>query len=134
MAAQTLTTLQKTALIISAISLVGWGIPLLLFPEFLWTVIGGAAEAVSPVYSRFSGAWFLGPAFAAIMALRNPALIGTLFDLLAIAAGLSFIALAGDFFAGNSPTADWFIWAAIIDALVICALCYASRPKAGSGG
>jgi hypothetical protein len=53
---------------------------------------------------------------------------------LAIAAGLTFLVLLWDYFAGNSPAADWFIWAAIIDALVICVLSFVSRPKAGSGG
>lgn len=134
MNAKSLTTVQKTALIVSAISLLVWGIPFIFFPQFLWTEIGGVPEAVSPIYTRYSGAWFLGSAFAAIVALRNPALIGALFDLLAIAAGLTFLVLLWDYFAGNSPAADWFIWVAIIDALVICVLSFVSRPKAGSGG
>ena len=129
MAAQTLTTIQKTALIVSLISLVVWGIPMLLFPGFLWTVIGGATDAVSPVYSRYGGAFFLGIAFSTYMALRKSALIGTLFDLLVIGAGLTFIALAADFFAGNSPFAVWFIWAAIIDGVAVSGLSFVSRPK-----
>ncbi len=130
MAAGTQSALQKATLIITAVSLVGWGVPLLLVPQFLFVDIGGAAEAVPAVYSRYSGAWFLGAALAAIIALRTPARTGAIFELLAVAAGLSAIALAGDYFAGNSPLADWFIWLGIVDGLVICVLSVLSRPKA----
>jgi hypothetical protein len=129
MAGNTNAALQKWTLIFIIVSLVGWGIPLLLVPKFLFMDIGGATDAVAPFYSRYGGAWFIGIGVAAIIALMNASRVRAIFELCAVAGGLSFLALIIDYFAGTVPIADWLIWAAIIDALVICVLSVAARAK-----
>ena len=125
-----LSSLQKITLIVIVVSLLGWGIPLLLFPQFLWVTIGGAVEPAATFYSRYSGAWFIGVSIAAIIAARYPARLGAIFDICAIGAVLSFLALIVDYFAGTVPIADWLLWAAIIDTVALTVLSFLSRSKA----
>ncbi len=113
---------RKLALIVIAVSGIGWGIPLLLFPGVLFDDIAGAEYTRAAFYSRYSGAWLLAPGCAAVQVLRSKFNGDALLFAVAISAGLSAVALAADFFLDETPVAAWFVWLAIVDAAAMSLL------------
>jgi hypothetical protein len=120
--------MQKLALVVIGLSLVIWGVPLLVTPQWLFGAIGGVAQAdlAHTLYSRYSGAWFLGVGIIALIAIGRPAGARAVLEVSLIGAGLSAIAIFVDWVSGPTPAADWFVWAAIIDAVVVAVLCVAA--------
>ncbi len=114
--------MRKTALWVILVTIGLWGIALFLAPAFIWETLGGA-DAVAGTYSRYSGAWFLGVALAAWMALQDATGERSVLTLSVVGAGLSFIALLIDVLNDTSPVENvWILWLAILDAAAIAVL------------
>ncbi len=119
--------MRPVALIFIAVTLLIWGVSMLLFPQWVFHNIGGVMITVSPEYSRYSGAWFIGIAVAAFMILQNRHAPGPFFDMCIIGGGLAMLALLADLFGGNAVGDAWFTWAAIVNAALIAGLSWMSR-------
>ena len=114
--------MRKIALWVIFVTIGLWGIALYLAPGFIWETLGGA-ESVADGYSRYSGAWFIGVAAAAWMALRDGTGEKPVLIVSTVGAGLSFLTLLLDTLNDTLPTPNaWVVWLAILDAAAIVAL------------
>ena len=100
-----------------------WGLVLLIYPQFVWETLHGA-DAVSSAYSRYGGAWFVGVAVAAGVALTGRISDRPVFVVSLVGGALSFIVLLADTLTDNLPgDTEWIVWVAIIDAGLTALLC-----------
>ena len=123
--------MRKIALWVILVTIGLWGVALFLAPAFMWETLGGA-DAVAGTYSRYSGAWFIGVAVAAWMALQDTTGERSVLTLSVVGASLSFVTLLIDVLNDTSPAENaWIIWLAILDAAAIAVLgALALREKA----
>jgi hypothetical protein len=122
--------LRRITLWFLLLTLAAWGLVLLIYPQFVWETLHGA-DAVSSAYSRYGGAWFLGVAVAAGVALTERMSDRPVYVVALVGGALSFIVLLADTLTDNLPGSnDWIVWAAIVDAgltALLCALALNSR-------
>jgi hypothetical protein len=105
------------------LTLAAWGLVLLIYPQFVWETLHGA-DTVSGAYSRYGGAWFLGVAVAAAVALTGRMSDRPVFVVSLVGGALSFIVLLADTLTDNLPgDTDWIVWVAIVDAGLTALLC-----------
>lgn len=125
---------QRLALWVVVVSLVLWGVGLLVVPGFIWETLGGA-DPVSPMYSRYGGAWFVAVAVAAWTALRGASSSRPILLITFIGGALTAVVLLVDQLAGDNPgTNDWVTWLAIADGAVVAVLSWiALRPEREAG-
>jgi hypothetical protein len=123
-------SIRRITLWFLLLTLAAWGLVLLIYPQFVWETLHGA-DAVSSVYSRYAGAWFLGIAVAAGVALTGSISDRPVYVVALVGGALSFIVLLVDTMGDNLPgDTDWIVWAAIIDAGLtglLCAMALNSR-------
>lgn len=116
--------MRRIALWVILVTIGLWGVALFLVPSFIWETLGGA-DAVAGTYSRYSGAWFIGVAVVAWMALQTGLGTREVLTLSIVGGSLSFLALLIDVLNETSPVENvWIIWLAILDALAIAVLCF----------
>jgi hypothetical protein len=112
------------------LTLAAWGVVLLIYPQFVWETLQGA-DPVSGAYSRYSGAWFLGVAVAAGIALTGRISDRPVYVVALVGGALSFIVLLVDALTDNLPGSNyWIVWVATVDAgltALLCALALNSR-------
>jgi len=114
--------MRRIALWVVLVTIGLWGVALFFAPSFIWETLGGA-DAVAGTYSRYSGAWFIGVAVAAWLALQNGAAESSVLTLSVVGGSLSFLTLLIDALNDTSPAVnDWVIWVAILDAAAIAVL------------
>ena len=119
-------TVERVSLWIILLSLAAWGVVLLIYPDFVFVTLHGA-DSVSPAYSRYSGAWFIGVAAAAGAALGARMSGKPVFLVSLVGATLSFVVLLIDLLGNNLPgTNDWIFWVAIANAALLAVLSYVS--------
>ncbi len=114
--------MQKIALWVVVLTISVWGVLLYLVPAFVWETLGGA-DPVAGGYSRYSGAWFIGVAVAAWLAIRRGTGATPVLVVSTVGAALSFVTLLIDVLNDTVPTPNtWIVWLAILDAAAIAVL------------
>lgn len=121
-----MTNVRRITLWFLLLTLAAWGLVLLVYPQFVWETLHGA-DAVSSAYSRYGGAWFVGVAVAAGVALTGRISDRPVYVVALVGGTLSFIVLLADTLTDNLPgDTAWIVWAAIIDAGLTALLCAAA--------
>ena len=116
-------SIRRITLWFLLLTLAAWGLVLLVYPQLVWETLHGA-EAVSSAYSRYGGAWFLGVAVAAGVALTGRISDRPVYVVALVGGALSFIVLLADTLTDNLPgDMAWIVWVAIIDAGLTALLC-----------
>jgi hypothetical protein len=126
----------NTALMVSAVVALLYGVPILLVPSVFWGTVGGADnDALAALESmRWSGGVLAGLGLAAIFAIREHRgqrtfVTGLAFASAAAAVGLWLSAVNGEF----SDVLDfWFYWLATLVATGLAAYLWWARIKARS--
>lgn len=114
--------MRRIALWVVLVTIGLWGVALYLAPGFIFETLGGA-DSVADGYSRYSGAWFLGVAVAAWLALQDGTGARPVLVISTIGASLAFITLLIDLLNDTVPTPNtWVIWLAVLDAAAIAIL------------
>lgn len=125
--------MRKIALWVIFVTIGLWGVALYLAPGFIFETLGGA-DSVADGYSRYSGAWFVGVAAAAWLAIKDGTGEKPVLILSTVGAFLSFVTLLIDLLNDTVPTPNtWVIWLAVLDAAAIAVLgVLALREQAAS--
>ena len=114
--------MRKIALWVIFVTIGLWGVALYIAPGFIFETLGGA-DSVADGYSRYSGAWFIGVAVAAWLAIKDGTGEKPVLILATIGAALSFATLLIDLLNDTAPTPNtWVIWLAVLDAAAIAVL------------
>jgi len=114
--------MRKIALWVIFVTIGLWGVALYLAPSFVFETLGGA-DSVADGYSRYGGAWFIGVAVAAWLALRDGTGEKPVLIVSTVGASLSFATLLIDLLNDTVATANtWVTWLAVLDAAAIAVL------------
>ena len=127
--------MRKIALWVIFVTIGLWGVALYLAPGFIFETLGGA-DPVADGYSRYGGAWFIGVAVAAWMALRDGTGERPVLIVATVGASLSFATLLIDLLNDTVATPNtWITWLAVLDAAAIAVLGgLALREQAATSG
>ena len=120
-----------SALLLSAGANGVFGLMVLIFPRFVWNVLGGAADTFDPAYAstRFAGAVLIALAVGALLVLGRPEGQTTLVTVLALEKTLVAAALIVNLIVDEAPTAGWFEVLAMVGSAALAAYLWWARVR-----
>ncbi len=123
-------TLASALLVSAGINGV-FGLLVLIFPRFVWNVVGGAADTFDPAYAatRFAGAVLIALAVGALLVLGRPEGQNTLVTVLALEKTLVTAALIVNLAVDDTPLRAWFEVLAAVGSAGLAAYLWWARIR-----
>ena len=123
----------RVAILLYIVETIGYGLPMLLWPQLLWEDIAGASgDALDGlVATRWAGGVLVGLGVGAVMVLLKPAGQRTFVSAMAIHTTLATAAVAFSIAGGELDVVDaWFRWVSLVLLFVLAGFLWLARWRA----